>query len=202
MRAVIFYEGKTEEQMMLWFFRKHFFINITYSPIEFKEYGEDNTALLIYCEGSQNVISTAIKFKHFYDGNEQILLVRDLEEIPCYQELNNDVIRLCPEIVAKGKKSNLFAKPQFEDVYFANESLLRDTIESHLQSDISKNSLSLDENIRQLDRNKPGKALRELFKNYDSHFDKTDFATRFFSRFDFSGADHHYFNRLKLLFEN
>jgi len=201
MKVVVFYEGKTEEKMLLWFFRHHCSIDTTQNQVEFKERSEGNIALLFYCEGHQNVISNAVKYKHFYKNNEQVVLIRDLEEIPCYQGLKIEVTKNCPDIVAKGGKSNLFAKPQFEEVYFADESLLKKAIEEHLESNLSKNPLTLDENISQLDRNKPNESLKTLFKTYDSPFHKTNFANYFFSQFDFVNSDHPYFNRLKLIFQ-
>lgn len=200
MKAVIYYEGLTERQMFDHILQKWFpSVHTTEDFLDFENYSVNNNAVLFYdCYGAQNVFPQVARTPYIYKNDEIIVLVRDLEETPCFSQLKTDLSGICTNLPYPRTRL-IFSKPGFEQVYFADLSLFQRVFcEMHEINNGRPipDQDQLQKQIDSLNRNNPGASIKKLFTSYNMAFDKPRLAKAFFDQFDCPSSEHTYIKRV------
>lgn len=155
-----------------------------------------NSILLNDCNGYQNVFPDINDTPHYYENNERIVILRDLEKTNCFSLLKDELDEYCPNLT-RAQARPIFSKYKLEHLYLADlnifKSVFHKMYNEQYGNPISNNN-RFEELIRSLNPVKPD--FRGLFKAYKMSFPKPAIADNFFARFDFFGSNHPYFERL------
>ena len=201
MKALIYYEGDSEREMLDHLLHKSCQQTlITKDYLDFLTTPDNIYILFLYdCDGYQNVFPNIAKTKYLYNNNESVLILRDLEQVPCFTQLKEDLYTVCPPLRNYSGALTLFSKPQFEQVYFSDLSLFENVfcIMFRSRNGTSIPNLAiLKQRIRDLDHRYPMQSLKKLFKMYNMAFDKKELANEYFARFNFRSSRYPYIIRL------
>ena len=198
MKAVIYYEGPCEREMLNHLFHQSYQpINLTDDYVEFLTTPNNQNAILFFdCEGYQNVFPYIADTPHYYGHDERIIIIRDLERTICFEALENCLFRDYP-IVPQSRTKLIIAKSNFEHLYLADLDIFKrifclmynEKFGMPIPDENEFNAL-----INSLDRAKPH--FKKIFKDYKMSFPKVEVADKFFGRFDFFNSDNPYFIRL------
>ncbi len=198
MKAVIYYEGPCEREMLNHlFYQSYQPINLTEDYEEFLTTPDNQMAIFFYdCEGYQNVFPRVVDNPHYYANDERIIIIRDLERTICFEVLKNCLFRNYPR-VPQSRTKLIIAKSNFEHLYLADLDIFK-KIFCLMYNEKFGTSIP-DENefntlINNLDREKPN--FKKIFKDYKMSFPKVEVAEKFFGRFDFFNSNNPYFIRL------
>jgi len=208
MKAVIYHEGSSEREMINQLLYKSSQVIIrTEDYKEFLDTPVDQNCILFYdCEGDGNVFPSIAKTPYYYENDEQIIIIRDLETTDCFTLLKDELNDYCPKL-SKACTKPIFAKYTLEHVYLADldifKQVFRLTYRRKTGKEISDNE-RFEELIGNLNPIKPD--FKGIFRSYRIAFRKPVIAREFFARFDFLNSNHPYFIRLvkslhKLLYE-
>jgi len=198
MKAVIYYEGLSEREMINQFLYKSSQVIIcTEDYKEFLDTPIDQNCILFYdCEGDGNVFPSIAKTPYCYENDEHIIIVRDLETTDCFTLLKDELNDYCPKLPVTFTKP-IFAKYTLEHVYLADldifKQVFRLTYRRKIGKKISDNE-RFEELISNLNPVKPD--FKGIFRSYGIAFHKPAIAREFFARFDFFNSTHLYFIRL------
>ena len=198
MKAVIYYEGPSERELLNHLFRQSFQpINHTDDYIDFLTTPNNQNAILFYdCDGYQNVFPAIVDTPHYYEHDERIIIIRDLEKTICFEALNNCLFRDYP-IVPQSRTKLIIAKSNLEHLYLANLEIFKRIFLLMYQEKFGKpipDENEFDSLINRLDPVRPN--FKRIFKSHNMSFPKVEVAKKFFGRFDFVNSDHPYFIRL------
>lgn len=198
MKAVIYYEGPSEREMINQLLYKSSQIIIrTEDYKEFLGTPIDQNCILFYdCGGDGNVFPSIAKTPYCYENDEQIIIIRDLETTDCFTLLKDELNDYYPELPEASTKP-IFAKYTLEHLYLANldifKQVFRLTYREKFGKEIPDNE-RFEELIDNLDPIKPD--FKGLFRAYRIAFRKPVIAHEYFARFDFLNSNHPYFIRL------
>jgi len=198
MKAVIYYEGPSEREMInQLLYNSSQIIICTEDYKEFLGTSIDQDCILFYnCGGDGNVFPSIAKTSYCYENDEQILIIRDLETTDCFTLLKDELNDYCPELPEASTKP-IFAKYTLEHLYLADldifKQVLRLTYRKKFGKTIPDNE-RFEEIIDKLDSTKPN--FKGIFRAYGIAFHKPAIAHEFFARFDFLNSTHPYFIRL------
>lgn len=197
MKAVIYYEGRSEREMINQLLYKSSQVIIcTEDYKEFLDTPIDQNCILFYdCEGDGNVFPSIAKTPYYYENDEQIIIIRDLETTDCFTLLKDELNDYCPGL-PEARTKPIFAKYILEHLYLADlaifKQVFRLTYRKKFGKEISDNE-RFEELIDNLNPIKP--AFKEIFRAYGIAFCKPVIAREYFARFDFLNSDHPYFIR-------
>lgn len=206
MRYVIFYEGDSERNMLDQALNKSPQFIYRTEDIEVLLTTPHNQLCAFFypCGGHQNVFPYIERNQQLYSDEETILLViRDLEQVPCYVQLKDEMQQICSALPERTRVKPLFSKPEFEQVYFSDLALLEELVAQTYQTRTGyevRSLTDLHERIQQLDLQHPSRSLRRLFRDYGLAYNKPELAEMFFARYfarpDFRESAHPYIRRV------
>lgn len=208
MKAVIYYEGPSEREMVNQLLYKSSQVIIcTEDYKEFLDTPIDQNCILFYnCEGDGNIFPSIAKSPYCYENGEQIIIIRDLETTDCFTLLKDELNDYCPELPETSTKP-IFAKYTLEHLYLAGLDIFKQVFRLTYREKFGKeipNNERFEGLIDNLNPIKPD--FKGVFRAYGIAFRKPAIAREFFARFDFLNSNHPYFIRLvkslhELLFE-
>lgn len=180
--------------------RSPHFIHRTEDPLDLLTTpGNQHCTLFFPCDGYQNVFPYIEKNQELYSDDENVLVVRDLEKVPCFSELRNELSRCCSALPPLPRLKLLFSRPEFEQVYFADLDLLEEVFGQIHQVRLGqrvRNLAELHDRILALDQTRPQRSIKRLFRDYNLAYNKPHFSESFFARFDFQQSNHPYIRRI------
>jgi len=198
MKAVIYYEGPSEREMINQLLYKSSQVIIhTEDYKEFLDTPINKHCILFYdCKADGNVFPSIAKTPYYYKNDEQIIIIRDLETTDCFILLKDELNDYCPKL-PEARTKPIFAKYTLEHVYLADLDIFKQVFRLTYRR---KNGKEIPDNERfeklidNLDPIKPD--LKGIFRAYGIAFHKPAIAREFFARFDFHNSNHPYFIRL------
>jgi hypothetical protein len=198
MKAVIYYEGLSERCMLNQFFhRRCQLVNITEDYIDFLTTPNNQNSVLLHdCEGYQNVFPEIKSTPDYYENNERVIILRDLEKTDCFRLLKDELDDYCPGLPNE-LVNPIFAKYKLEHLYLADLDVFKRVfrkVYNDKNGEQIPDSNRFERLVRNLNPIHPD--FKSLFKAYNMAFSKPEIADEFFARFDFHNSNHSYFERL------
>ena len=201
-KMALFLEGDSEKIAIRFYLQKYLpQIEITLDVYEFIDHAQDSSIVLLYdCLGHESVLPKAKEYSSTL-WNDTIVLVRDLERMPCFSSLSADILQEIPQLKNQGAKFGLIAAPCMEAVYGCDMQLFQAVMQQVYKETHGKSAPAIfAEECQFIDWKNPTPGLRAFCARYNLGYKKIKIASKFFSQLNYSSSDHPYIMRLKDLF--